>query len=178
MNTITNFDDTRHQPAQFLVENIDLLPHGRALDVAMGSGRNAIYLAKMGFKVEGVDTSREAIEEALALARQEGVCIQTRLEDLEKIPYLEEEAYDLVICFNYLQRSLMPQMKNWVKPGGMLVYETFIIDQVRFGKPRNPDHLLRHNELLNTFRDFRVLRYREGIIHDKKAIASILAQKV
>jgi tellurite methyltransferase len=178
MDTIINFDDTLHQPAQFLVENTALLPRGRTLDVAMGNGRNAIYLARMGFEVEGVDASREAIEEALARAREVGVSIQTRVEDLEKIPNIDEEAYDLVICFNYLQRSLMPQMKNWVKPGGMLVYETFIIDQVRFGKPQNPDHLLRHNELLRTFRDFRVLRYREGIIEGRKAIASILAQKV
>ena len=125
-----------------------------------------------------VDTCRQAIEEALVRAREEGVSIQSRVEDLEKIPYIDEEAYDLVICFNYLQRSLMPQMKNWVKPGGMLVYETFIIDQVPFGKQRNPNYLLRHNELLHTFRDFRVLRYREGIIEGKKAIASIVAQKV
>jgi 2-polyprenyl-3-methyl-5-hydroxy-6-metoxy-1,4-benzoquinol methylase len=177
MDTTSNFDHALHQPAQFLVENIDLLPRGRTLDVAMGTGRNAIYLAKMGFKVEGVDTSRETVEEALTRAQAEGVSIQTRVEDLEKIPYIDEEAYDLVICFNYLQRSLMPQMKNWVKPGGMLVYETFIVDQAQFGKPRNPNHLLRHNELLHTLRDFRVLRYREGIIEGKKAIASILAQK-
>ena len=178
MSTTINFDDTLRQPAQFLVENIEILPRGRALDVAMGSGRNAIYLAKMGFQVEGVDASHEAAEEALARAREEGVSIQIRVEDLEKIPYFEEGVYDLVICFNYLQRSLIPQMKNWVKPGGMLVYETFIVDQVRFGKPLNPDHLLRHNELLHTFRDFRVLRYREGVIEGKKAVASIVAQKV
>jgi 2-polyprenyl-3-methyl-5-hydroxy-6-metoxy-1,4-benzoquinol methylase len=178
MNTIINSDDMLRQPAQFLVENIDLLPRGRTLDVAMGSGRNAIYLAKLGFEVEGVDASKEAIEEALARAREEGVSIQTRVEDLEKIPHIDEEAYDLVICFNYLQRSLIPQMKNWVKHGGMLVYETFIIDQVRFGKPKNPDYLLGYNELLHTFQDFHVLRYREGIIEDRKAIASILAQKV
>jgi len=67
-----------------------------------------------------VDASREATEDALARAHEEGVSIQTRVEDLGKIPYIDEEAYDLVICFNYLQRSLMPQMKNWVKPGGML----------------------------------------------------------
>ena len=173
-----NGDEALRQPAQFLVENIDLLPRGRALDVAMGSGRNAIYLAKMGFEVEGVDSSREAVAEARARAREEGVSIRTRVEDLEKIPYFDEGAYDLVICFHYLQRSLMPQMKNWVRPGGMLVYETFIIDQARFGRPRNPDYLLRHNELLNTFRDFRVLRYREGVIEGRKAIASILAQKI
>src|SRR3989337_1787928 len=147
MDTIINFDDTLHQPAQFLVENAALLPRGRALDVAMGSGRNGIYLAKMGFEVEGVDTSHEAIEEALARAREEGVSIQTRVEDLVNIPYFDEEAYDLVICFNYLQRSLMPQMKNWVKPGGMLVYETLLIDQLHFSKPQNPDNLLRHKSI-------------------------------
>ena len=178
MDKITNLDDRFSEPAQFLVENIDLLPRGRALDIAMGSGRNAIYLAKMGFQVEGVDTSREAVEKALALARDEGVSIQTRVEDLKKIPYLDEEAYELVICFNYLQRSLMPQVKNWVKLGGMLVYETFIVDQAQFGKPRNPEHLLKHNELLHTFQDFRVLRYREGGVENKKAVASIVAQKV
>ncbi len=177
MDEIINFDDALHKPADFLVQNIDLLPRGRALDVAMGRGRNAVYLAKVGFQVEGVDASREATEEALAHARKEGVSIQVRVEDLEKIPYFEEGAYDLVICFNYLQRSLMPQMKNWVKPGGMLVYETFIVDQSQFGKPRNPDHLLRHNELLNTFRDFRVLRYREGVVEGMKAVASIVARK-
>ena len=177
MDTTINMHDTLHQPAQFLVDNTDLLARGRALDVAMGSGRNAIYLAKMGFEVEGIDTSREAIEEALARALQEGISIQTRVEDLQKIPYIDEDTYDLVICFNYLQRSLIPQMKNWVKPGGMLVYETFVVDQVRFGKPRNPDHLLMHNELLHAFKDFRVLRYREGIIEGKKAIASIVARK-
>lgn len=178
MDTASNFHDTNRQPAQFLIDNTDLLVRGRALDVAMGSGRNAVYLARMGFEVEGIDISREAIEEALARAVQENTSIQTRVEDLQKIPYIDEDTYDLVICFNYLQRSLMPQMKNWVKPGGMLVYETFIVDQVRFGKPRNPDHLLRHNELLHTFEDFRVLRYREGVIAGKKAIASIVAQKV
>jgi len=178
MDKITDLDDRLGEPAQFLVENIDLLPRGRALDIAMGSGRNAIYLARMGFQVEGVDASREAVEEALARARDEGVSIQTQVEDLDKIPYIDEEVYELVICFNYLQRSLMPQMKNWVKPGGMLVYETFIIDQSQFGRPRNPDHLLRHNELLHTFRDFRVLRYVEGVVEGRKAVASIVAQKV
>lgn len=178
MDAVIDSEDTPDQPSQFLVENIDLLPRRRALDVAMGSGRNAVYLAKMGFQVEGIDISHEAVAEALARAREEGVSIKTRIEDLEKIPHLDEDAYDLVICFNYLQRSLMLPMKKWVKPGGMLVYETFIIDQVRFGKPRNPAYLLEYNELLTTFRDFRVLRYREGIIEGRKAIASILAQKV
>ena len=58
------------------------------------------------------------------------------------------------------------------------MYETFIVDQTQFGKPRNPEYLLDYNELLEMFSDFRCLRYREGIIDNKKAIASIVAQKV
>lgn len=165
------------EPAQFLVENIDLLPRGRALDIAMGNGRNAVYLARMGFQVEGIDMSPDAVEDALSLAHSQGVDIRVRVEDLDRIPYFEEDSYDLVICFNYLQRSLIPQLKNWVKPNGMMIYETFITDQMQFGRPRNPDHLLRHNELLHAFRDFRVLRYREGVLDGKKAVAGIVAQK-
>ena len=178
MDATTECEDRLFQPSEFLVEIMDLLPRGRALDIAMGSGRNAIYLAKMGFSVEGVDISPEAIEEALAHAREEGVTLQARVADLETMPHFEEGAYDLVICFNYLQRSMMPCIKEWLKPGGMLVYETFIVDQAQFGRPRNPAHLLRRNELLRIFRDFRVLRYREGVFEGKKAIASMLAQKV
>lgn len=178
MVILSDHDDKSAKPASFLVENIDLLPRGQALDIAMGAGRNAVYLAGMGFQVLGLDASAESVEMALTRARSEGVSLEARVEDLEKIPNLEEESFDLVICFNYLQRSLMPQIKNWVKPGGMVVYETFIVDQSQFGKPRNPYFLLKHNELLHTFEDFRVLRYREGIVDGRKAIASIVAQKL
>ena len=83
----------------------------------------------------------------------------------------------MIICFNYLQRSLIPQIKDGLRKGGMVVYETFIVDQAQFGKPKNPDYLLRHNELLNMFRDFRCLRYREGIVESRRAIVSIIAEK-
>lgn len=166
------------QPSEFLVENISLLPKGRALDIAMGKGRNAIYLAGMGYKVDGVDVSVEAVKEARGQAQRAGVSINAQVADLEKDYRIEKEAYDLIICFNYLQRSLIPQIKNGLSTGGMVVYETFIIDQARlFGKPSNPDFLLRHNELLGMFRDFRCLRYREGVLGNYKAVASVVAQK-
>ncbi|MFO8011573.1 MAG: class I SAM-dependent methyltransferase [Dehalococcoidia bacterium] len=165
-------------PASFLVENLALLPRGRALDVAMGSGRNAIYLAQNGFLVEGIDVSPELVDEARARAGEAGVSVSARVEDLERIPFIEEEIYDLVICFNYLQRSLIPQLKNWMKPGGMVVYETFTIDQPRYGKPHNPDYLLKPNELLHWFMEFYVMRYREGIIDNSRAVAGIIARKL
>lgn len=166
------------EPSPFLAENIHLLPIGRALDVAMGNGRNAIYLAGEGFTVEGVDISWEAVNAALEAAREAGVTITAKVADLENDYTIEKSAYDVIICFNYLHRPLIPRIKEALRTGGVLVYETFIIDQRRFGHPRNPDYLLEHNELLDMFRDFRCLRYREGIIDNRKAVAGIVAQKV
>lgn len=175
---MTDIHENGFDPAQFLVENVKLLPKGRVLDVAMGSGRNAIYLARLGFEVEGADMSPEAVNTALESAEKVGVTIRAQVADLEDKYYIEKGAYDVIICFNYLQRSLTLQIKDGLRQGGIVVHETFIVDQVQFGKPKNPDYLLRHNELLNMFRDFRCLRYCEGVIKGPRAIASIVAQKV
>jgi tellurite methyltransferase len=170
--------ENRFEPAQFLLENIELLPKGRVLDVAMGNGRNAVCLAKVGFEVEGVDISPEAVNAALESAEKSGVVIRAQVADLEKGFHIEAEAYDVIICFNYLQRSLIPRMKNGLRRGGMIVYETYILEQAQFGKPTNTDYLLKHNELLDMFRELRCLRYREGIFEGPRAIAGIIAQKV
>lgn len=174
-----HFHEMGSHPASFLVDNIELLPKGRVLDVAMGSGQNAVYLAAMGFEVEGIDISPESIRNALELAQKSGTAIRAEIADLDGSYHIERNTYDVIICFHYLQRSLISQMKDGLKKGGMVVYETFIVDQAKlFGKPRNPDYLLQHNELLAMFRDFRCLRYREGIVEGRQAIASIVAEKV
>ncbi|MBT3363336.1 MAG: class I SAM-dependent methyltransferase [Chloroflexi bacterium] len=164
-------------PSAFLVENIGILPKGRAFDVAMGDGRNAVYLAKAGYDVHGVDISAEAVEAALSLAVNVGVDINAEVGDLENGYRIEENAYDLIVCFNYLHRPLIPQIRAGLKTGGFVVYETFIVDQAGFGRPSNPDHLLEHNELLKMFGDFRCLCYHEGVFPGPKAVASIVAQK-
>ncbi|MGM0664898.1 MAG: class I SAM-dependent methyltransferase [Thermodesulfobacteriota bacterium] len=172
----------RHQhefgPSRFLVENLHLLPKGSVLDVAMGYGRNALFLAGSGFQVEGVDVSPEAVAGALKAAKEAGVQLTARVADLEDGQYsISPEAYDVIICFNYLHRPLIPAIREGVRIGGIVVYETFIVDQARFGRPRNPDHLLRHNELLHMFRDFRCLRYHEGLMGADRAVAGIIAEK-
>jgi len=175
---LTDIHENGFEPAQFLVQNVELLPKGRVLDVAMGSGRNAIYLARLGFDVEGVDMLPEAVNIALELARKAGVTIKAQVADLEGDYLVKKDAYEVIMCFNYLQRSLISQIKGGLRKGGIVVYETFIVDQAQFGRPTNPDYLLKHNELLDMFRDFRCLRYREGVFRGPKAIASIIAQKV
>jgi 2-polyprenyl-3-methyl-5-hydroxy-6-metoxy-1,4-benzoquinol methylase len=164
-------------PSEFLTSNISLLPHGRVLDIAMGYGRNAIYLAKMGYSVDGLDISGGAIKESFRLAEKQGVKINAQIVDLENKYKIPENYYDVIICFNYLQRSLIPSIKNGIRVGGIIVFETYIVDQTLFGRPKNPEHLLKHNELLRLFQGFRCLRYREGIIDGKKAVAGILAEK-
>lgn len=170
--------DRSGRPSSFLVDHIDLLPKGRVLDVATGRGRNAVYLARQGFEVEGVDILGEALDAARSLAESFGVSPALRLMDLEKDVLLPEEAYDVVVCFNYLHRPLIPRLKQALRLGGMMVYETYIVDQARFGKPKNPEHLLKHNELLKLFQDFRCLRYHEGIMERRKAIAGYIGVKL
>lgn len=105
------------EPSQFLVENIHLLPQGKAFDLAMGGGRNAVFLAENGFDVEGVDISAEAINSALRLASKSGVSIKAKIADLESEFYINKQAYRVIICFNYLQHSLMSQIKDGLQKG-------------------------------------------------------------
>lgn len=165
------------EPSPFLVENLPLLPPGEALDIAMGGGRNAVYLAEHGFSVTGVDNDPVALRQAETAARIRGVNLTVVRGDLENDYVIPAATYDVVICFNYLHRPLFPAIKAALKSGGVIVYETYTVDQTRFGPPRNPDHLLRYNELLEIFRDYRCLRYHEGIVEDRKAVAGIIAVK-
>jgi hypothetical protein len=132
----------------------------------------------MGYQVEGIDMSPERVSNALELAQKKGVTIKATVADLEADYHIEKGVYDVIICFNYLYRLLIPQIKDGLRRGGMAVYENYIIDQARWGKPIKPGHLLEHNELLELFRDFRCLRYREGVLAPRQAMASIIAEKV
>ncbi len=153
---------------------------GRALDIATGKGRNAIFLAERGFDVEAIDISPVALDEARRRATERKLDISWREADLEQIE-LPEACYDLVLNFNYLQRSLIPRIKETLKAGGHIIFETYLIDQRTVGHPSNPAYLLGHNELLEFFRDLRVLWYREGKFTEGDEVsyrAGIFAQKV
>jgi 2-polyprenyl-3-methyl-5-hydroxy-6-metoxy-1,4-benzoquinol methylase len=134
---------------------------GRALDIATGKGRNAIFLAEQGFHVVAIDVSPVALDEARGRAAGKSLSISWQQANLERIE-LPKTTYDLIVNFNYLQRSLIPQIKTALAPGGHVIFETYLIGQEAIGHPKNPAYLLRHNELLELFRDFRVLCYREG----------------
>lgn len=166
------------QPNEFLRDHVDTLPTGRALVLAMGEGQDAVFLAKKGFEVEGCDIAPAAITKAKRLASTEGVAIKAFEADLEHYQ-LELAKFQLVTCFYYLQRDLVPQMKGALADGGMIAMETYTIDnqQLGFPGPRRAEHLLQENELLHLFGDLKVIVYRELILDDQKAVASIIAQK-
>jgi tellurite methyltransferase len=172
------------EPSRFLQEIINseqwTIAPGRALDVACGKGRNALFLASRGFQVTAIDISPIGLEHGREQAQANSLSIAWQQADLENLQLAPGE-YDLIVNINYLQRSLIPHLKTALKPGGRVIFETYLVDQRAVGHPTNPDYLLGHNELLSSFRDFRVLLYHEGKFSDgRKASfrAGILAQKV
>jgi tellurite methyltransferase len=174
----------QREPASFLRQIFALrswrMQPGRALDLATGRGRNALFLAQRGFAVEAIDISEAALADARKRANAERLKIEFRQADLEGI-VLPAASCDLILNFNYLQRSLVAQMKEALRVGGRIIFETYLIDQQQIGHPKNPDYLLRHGELLGLFSDFRVFYYREGKFSEagKEAFrAGLFGQKV
>ncbi len=168
-------------PAAFLVEHRHLLPpRGRALEVAMGTGRNALYLASLGYEVTGIDVSGVAVERCRQEAARRGLRIEAVQADLESYG-LARAAYDIVIDFYYLQRDLAPQLEGALRPGGILVFESFTTEQRQFGwGPQNDEFLLRPGELRETFAGLEVLVYREGLVQGDrgtKAVAGLVGRK-
>lgn len=172
------------QPASFLrrvleSDSWEIMP-GRALDIACGKGRNALYLAGRGFHVTAVDISPVALDVGRKRAEENSLFLDWRQADLENFQ-LKPAEFDLIININYLQHSLIAQIQTALRSGGHVIFETYLIDQQAIGHPKNPSYLLAHNELLGHFRDFRVLCYREGKFYDAGGWsfrAGILAQKI
>ena len=169
------------RPADWLAQNRHLLTPGHALDLACGRGRHALYLAQEGFLVEAWDRDAAALEALQTTANTLGLStITTRLVDLEQEPAIPPASFELIAVFYYLQRDLFPQIMRALKPGGLLVYETFLIDNhERFNHPRRREFCLGHNELLTLCRELRVLAYREGALDPRTGpfTAALLAQR-
>ena len=172
------------RPASYLRQILECdawhIPRGLALDVAAGKGRNAIFLAELGFNVVAIDISKIALAEARRRAEEKSLVITWHQADLEQTE-LPTATYNLIVNFNFLQRSLLPQFRRALKPQGYLIFDSYLIDQQAIGRPKNPAYLLNHNELLDHFRNFRVLCYREGKYTDGGEAAfrsGIFAQKI
>lgn len=169
------------EPNPFLKKRIRLLPKGKALDIATGEGRNAVFLAQNGFEVDALDISEKGLKKAKKLAREQGVKINTFFVDLGQYE-IEKERYDLIANFYFLKRRLIPRIKKGLKKGGRVIFETYLLEHRTLGTggPKQAKYFLKPNELLRLFKNFRILFYREGIFREggkRKAVASLIAQK-
>lgn len=163
------------QPIAFLQQNLHLLPKGKTLDIAMGEGRNGVFLATKGFQVTGLDISDRGLEKARTLAKERGVTITTQVVDLES-HQLEKNAYDVVLCTYYLQRDLFPQIKDALKRGGVAVVETYTMEHQQYRPRFRKEYLLHTNELLELFEGFTIIRY-QLVDNGQAAYASLIARK-
>lgn len=166
------------KPVKFLAENFHLIRGGGSvLDVGMGEGRNAVFLATKGYAVTGIDISSVAIKKAEELAAENEVTIRSVLGDAKKYQF-KPNSFDAVLCFYYVDRELLPVLMNLLKPGGYLYYEAYTIDQkIKAGlKDDDEAYYLKSGELKGLLSGLKIVKYEEGIFGNEFR-ASAMARK-
>lgn len=168
------------QPHPLVVRFAEQLNPGRALDVACGAGRHALYLAERGWQVTAVDSSKVAIEILLERARQLGVQVDARIADLELGELIiEPDSYDLIVNCCYLKRDLFPAIKAGVRVGGVVVAVIAMVDDDPNVKPMNPAFLLHPGELRTEFANWKLLHKIEAKPNDgRRAMSEIVVQQL
>lgn len=138
------------------------------LDYACGTGRHARWLAQQGFRVDAVDRNPDALA---AMCGVKGISVlQADLEQGEW-PF-SAHRFDAVIVTNYLHRARFGQMQALLRPGGVLIYETFMRGNAKFGRPSSPDFLLEPGELLQRCADgWHVVAFEQGVVMQPRPAA-------
>ncbi|PIK14634.1 class I SAM-dependent methyltransferase [Halobacteriovorax sp. JY17] len=165
-------------PAKFLSENYGYIPlASKVLDVGMGEGRNTVFLARKGYNVTGVDISAIAVRKARRLAAEHGIRINAVVSSMEGFKG-ENNSFDAILVFYYVDRALNEKLVKWLKPGGILIYESHTKKQktVTGSEKYEDKYLLKELELLKMFPDLRVLKFEEPL-HQKEFTSSIILQK-
>jgi SAM-dependent methyltransferase len=164
----------------FLLAMLARMPRGIALDIAAGRGRNSLALARAGLRVVPIDFSVEAMRLLAATSRAERLAIWPVVANLDNF-HLKDESLDAIVNINFLDRALFPKFARALRPGGILIADTFLVDQAALGHPRDPRFLLAHGELRALASRFEIEEYREGLVTypngDHAWRASMLAQR-
>lgn len=154
-------------PSDWVRRWAPLVPRGEALDLACGQGRHARLLASLGHRVTALDRDRDALGALAGVPGIAAVCAD--LEDGSPWPF-EHGRFAGIVVANYLYRPLFRHLIGALAPGGVLIYETFMAGNERYGKPSNPDFLLAPGELLAAFaRELTVAAFEQGRVARPKA---------
>jgi SAM-dependent methyltransferase len=180
---LTSSDETI-KPDRLLLENRNLfekktLP-GPVLDLACGDGHNGLFLAALGHTVTLADRSSKALDQAKRTSERWGIPIHLWQVDFETgdVDPLPKDHFGAVLVFRYLHRPLFSPIRESLKSGGLLLYETFTTGQSRFGRPRNPAFLLKPGELGEAFQGWDTIFAFEGILKNpKREVAQIVCLK-
>jgi len=170
----------RTHPSRLLEEWLQGRPRpegARALDLACGAGRNALFLAAQGFRVDAMDISGTALEQGAAKALESGLKIDWVEVDLDDTT-LTPQHYDLVLVSRYVNRALSGGIVAALRDGGHLLYEQHLRTGRDVGGPRSAQFRVAPNELLEMFAALRVLYYREAIFDDRDGATMALAQLI
>lgn len=176
------FDTQREigDPSPWVAKMYKMSPGSRALDLAAGLGRNAVFLARQGLEVLALDLADKAMDSLKAHKLSNIFPVQA---DLDTFP-LRQTSFDLIVCCHFLDRRLFPYIKECLRPGGIVLYESAMeSDQPAVNQPGNRDYLFRTNELLHSFLSMRIISYEERVFAEaeecgqKKVVARIAAQK-
>lgn len=162
---------------QFTQLKDQLSPMAKVLDLACGNGRNGQWFSDRGCHVSYLDRNLSGLDVTANDSRIE--LLEWDLED-GSAPNLPTEHYDIVLVFNYLHRPLFQQIMDSIKPGGLIIYETFTEQQALIGRPKNPNFLLKTNELRAIFANWHTLQYAEdlfGELPNASYKAQLIAQK-
>lgn len=171
-----------HSPLleQYFAELNKCAAQGSILDLACGEGRNGLFLANNGMNITFADrdeTSLTQISHQLNAPKHSSHIWPVDLETPGINP-LERKTFSAALVFRYLHRPLIPQLMDAITPGGLIFYETFTLENRQFGRPNNPNFLLKERELSDWFNEWETLHYFEGIVHEpNRAIAQIVCRK-
>ncbi len=152
------------EPSDWVRRWAPLVARGPVLDVASGAGRHARFFASRGLGVIAVDREEKALPEGVTFVKAD-------LEDGSPWPF-EGRRFGGIVVTTYLYRPLLPVLAQSLAEGGVLIYETFMVGNEKFGKPSNPDFLLRPGELLQAFAGLTVAAFEQGTT-DKAAVQRI-----
>jgi SAM-dependent methyltransferase len=165
------------EPSPFVVALGTLLPaRGRALDVAGGAGRHALWLARRGLDVTLADVSDVALALAAGRARSEGLRIATVQIDLEAAP-LPAGPWDVVVCAHFLHRPLLAALAAALAPGGLLAVALATRSNLKVHPRPGPEHVLEDGELPTLVRGLDVVSYEEGWLESGRHEARLVARR-